>query len=77
IPPAPFYYYATVKGNLPMDLNLYTVGADIQFFNFTYGPPPSDIFDIPQNCTQIEFNPSIHPTLLYEIVQKNSTDSMC
>ncbi|UJR34762.1 hypothetical protein I4U23_027540 [Adineta vaga] len=77
IPPAPFYYYATVKGNLPMDLNLYTVGADIQFFNFTYGPPPSSIFDIPKNCTQIQFNPSIHPTLLYEIVRKNSTDPMC
>ncbi|CAF1340829.1 unnamed protein product [Adineta ricciae] len=67
IPPAPFYYYATVKENLPMDLNLYTVGSDIQFFNFTYGPPPSNVFDIPKNCTQTEFDLSIHPTLLYEI----------
>ncbi|CAF0992075.1 unnamed protein product, partial [Didymodactylos carnosus] len=47
IPPAPFYYYATVKGNIPVDLNLPTIDVNIHFSNFTYGPPPSSVFDIP------------------------------
>ncbi|CAF1125308.1 unnamed protein product [Rotaria sordida] len=77
IPPAPFDYYATVKGNVPMDLNLPTVDVNIHFSNFTFGPPPPSTFDIPSNCTLTEFNQLFHPIFSYFIIENSDIEMLC
>jgi hypothetical protein len=77
IPPAPFNYYATVKGNIPVNLNLPSIDVDIQFSNFTYGPPLSTVFDIPSNCTEMEFNPLLHPTFPHIIIGNSDVETLC
>ncbi|CAF4610191.1 unnamed protein product [Rotaria sp. Silwood1] len=77
IPPAPFDYYATVKGNIPVDLNLPTIGVNIHFSNFTFGPPPPGTFDIPNNCTLTEFNQLFHPIFSHFILETSDVEIVC
>ena len=77
IPPAPFLYYATVRGNIPVALTLPTINVNIQFTNFTFGPPPSTTFDIPSNCTNTEFNPRLHPIFSQAIIENSGVEMLC
>lgn len=60
-----------------MDLNLPTVDVDIQFSNFTYGPPPSSVFDIPTNCTQIEFKSRLYSIYSHTIIKNRDVGMLC
>jgi hypothetical protein len=60
-----------------MDLNLPTIDMNFHFSNFTFGPPPSAIFDIPNNCTQTEFNPRLHPIFSHITIKNSGVEILC
>ena len=77
IPPAPYNYYSTVNQSIPKDLNLPTIDLNIQFNNLTYAPPPSSIFNIPQNCTQTIFNQHFNRFYPLSIKKKSDINIIC
>lgn len=77
IPPAPFNYYASAKENVPIDLILATIGVSIHFSDFTFGPPPSSLFDIPNNCTTTKYNVHFHPVSSATNFVQNGINIFC
>ncbi|UJR10986.1 hypothetical protein I4U23_015170 [Adineta vaga] len=77
VPPAPFFYHATVNENIPKNLNLSTIDVNIRFTNFTFGPPSSPLFDLPKSCDQIEFHPKHHPMLSYRMKKHSNVEEFC
>lgn len=60
-----------------MDLNLYTIDVYYHFSNFTYGPPPPGTFNIPANCTKIDFNQVHHPVYSHTIFNNRQVGLFC
>jgi hypothetical protein len=55
-----------------MDLILPTVDINIHFTNITFAPPPSSVFQIPNNCTNIQFKQDFYSNLII-----NNNNMLC
>jgi hypothetical protein len=60
-----------------MDLDLPTIDVNIHFSTFTFGPPPSSVFDIPSNCTKTKFNSQLRPIFWDPIIENSGVGELC